>query len=95
MDNTRTTKNYAAHGGSEWVIGGKLTFLPGASVEGGDGLFDQTASGAQAPYVADSEATTVAVLRENFNSLLAALRAAGLMAAEAAAEPETPAGGDG
>ena len=30
------TRNYHAHGGSEWVIGGKLTFLPGATVEGAD-----------------------------------------------------------
>ena len=34
------TRNYHAHGGSEWVIGGKLTFLPGATVEGAEGLFD-------------------------------------------------------
>ena len=30
MNNTNITRNYHAHGGSEWVIGGKLTFLPGA-----------------------------------------------------------------
>ena len=30
------TKNYFAHGGNELVIGGKLTFLPGATVEGGE-----------------------------------------------------------
>ena len=36
MSNTR---NYMAHGGDELVIGGKLTFLPGATVEGADGLF--------------------------------------------------------
>ena len=29
-----TARNYHAHGGSEWVVGGKLTFLPGATVEG-------------------------------------------------------------
>ena len=29
-----STKNYAAHGGGEWVIGGKLTVLEGATVEG-------------------------------------------------------------
>ena len=27
-----TTRNYFAHGGNELVIGGKLTFLPGATV---------------------------------------------------------------
>ena len=40
MSDTRTTKNYFAHGGNELVVGGKLTFLPGATVEGGEGLFD-------------------------------------------------------
>ena len=77
------TKNYFAHGGSELVIGGKLTFLPGASVEGIEGLFD-TASGEALglPYMADSEATTVAALHENFNSLLTALRTVGILAAE-------------
>ena len=34
------TRNYHAHGGNEWVFGGKLTFLPGATVEGAEGLFD-------------------------------------------------------
>jgi hypothetical protein len=28
------TKNYAAHGGNEWVVGGKLTILDGATVTG-------------------------------------------------------------
>ena len=98
MDNTRNTKNYAAHGGAEWVIGGKLTFLPGATVEGGEGLFDAGVD--QIPYQADSTATTVAALKEEFNTLLAGLRSAGIMAADVEQEttetdPETPAGGDG
>ena len=33
-------------------------------------------------YVPDSEATTVAALRENFNGLLAVLREAGILASE-------------
>ena len=33
-DVTRNTHNYFAQGGNELVIGGKLTFLPGAVVEG-------------------------------------------------------------
>ena len=37
------TKNYFAHGGNELVIGGKITFLPGATVEGGEGLLDPIA----------------------------------------------------
>ena len=38
-DSTRNTHNYFAQGGNELVIGGKLTFLPGATIEGGDDLF--------------------------------------------------------
>ena len=120
MPDTHNTKNYMAHGGNELVIGGKLTFLPGASVEGGEGLFDggegsgytlptasaDTLGGVKigsglsiteqgvisangttpAASQADSEATTIAGLKEDFNTLLAALRAAGLMAALPAAE---------
>lgn len=75
------TKNYHAHGGNEWVVGGKLTFLPGAVVEGAQGLFDSPAGDGQPlSYIAPSEATTIAVLREDFNALLAALQEAGLMA---------------
>ena len=79
MDNA--TRNYHAHGGNEWVIGGKLTFLPGAVVEGAEGLFDLPAVGEPVilPSLPDSEATTVAGLREDYNSLLAHLRSVGLM----------------
>ena len=80
-DMTRSARNYFAHGGGELVIGGKLTFLPGATVEGGDDLFGQSESAAQIAYIADSKATTIAALREDFNGLLAALRNVGLMAA--------------
>ena len=45
-------------------------------------------SAAPAAYVADSEATTVAALKADFNGLLASLRTAGLLSATA---PETPA----
>ena len=78
---SNATRNYHAHGGNEWVIGGKLTFLPGAVVEGAEGLFDLPAVGEPVilPSLPDSEATTVAALREDFNSLLAFLRSAGLM----------------
>ena len=75
-------RNYHAHGGAEWVVGGKLTFLPGATVEGAEGLFDipSGAGGGQIPYLEDSKATSAAALREDYNKLLAALRTAGLMA---------------
>ena len=95
MENTSNTKNFVAHGGGEWVIGGKLTFLPGAVVEGGEGLFDGVPEGnaaqGQIPFIPDSTATNVATLRENFNGLLTALRRAGLMA-EVPAEPVEPSG---
>lgn len=79
------TKNYFAHGGNELVIGGKLTFLPSATVKGGEGLSDLPAGSpvTALPFLADSEATTIAGLREDYNRLLAALRTAGLMAQEA------------
>lgn len=80
MDVTRNTHNYFAHGGNELVIGGKITFLPGATIEGGDDLFGQSEPVAQIAYIADSEATTIAALREDFNGLLVTLRNAGLMA---------------
>lgn len=76
------TKNYTAHGGRETVIGGKLTFLPGAKVEG----LGEALTMPQAPFQADSTATTIAALREDFNMLLGNLRDAGLMASEAAPE---------
>lgn len=79
MDVTRNTHNYFAHGGNELVIGGKITFLPGATIEGGDDLFGQSEPVPQAAYIADSEATTIAALKDDFNGLLAALRSCGLM----------------
>ncbi len=85
MSNSQNTKNYFAHGGNELVIGGRLTFLPGASVEGANGLFDLPAGDGVAQLLAlpDSEASTVAALRQDYNSLLAALRSVGLMAVTA------------
>ena len=76
---TRNTHNYVAQGGNELVIGGKLTFLPGAIIEGGDDLFGQPPSFEPIGYVAYSEATTIAALKDDFNALLAALRSCGLM----------------
>ena len=79
-DMTYTAHNYFAHGGGELVIGGKLTFLPGATVDGAEGLFDVPMNTAVLPHIANSEATTIAALREDYNKLLDALRSAGLMA---------------
>ena len=100
MANTYNSKNYFAHGGEQLVIGGKLTFLDGAEVENFPGSTSGTAASGTAPYVADSEATTVANLKNDFNALLAALRNAGVLSATAPAatepettDPETPAEG--
>jgi len=82
-----STRNYHAHGGNEWIVGGKLTFLPGAVVEGAEGLFDPAPT-AKLPFVAESEATSVAALREDFNALLTVLKAAGIMETEAAEPTE-------
>ena len=92
MPDVHNTRNYFAHGGSELVIGGRLTFLPGASVEGAESLFDLPKGGgvAQLPALPDSEASTVTALRQDYNNLLAALRTAGLMASAPA-----DGGGDG
>ena len=87
MPDTHNTRNFFAHGGNELVIGGKLTFLEGAEVEGMENAITP------AENQAASTASTVATLKEDFNTLLAALKAAGLM--EADAEPEPDDSGDG
>ena len=92
MANTYNTKNYFAHGGEQLVIGGKLTFLEGAEVENFPG---GNTNSTEAPYVADSEATTVAALKSDFNDLLAALRTVGILSATAPETTETPAEGEG
>ena len=78
-DVTRNTHNYFANGGNELVIGGQLTFLPGAVIEGGDDLFTPSLPFDQIAYVPDSEATTIAALKDDYNALLATIRNAGLM----------------
>ena len=92
MANTYNTKNYFAHGGEQLVIGGKLTFLEGAEVENFPG---GNTNSTEAPYVADSEAAAVAALKTDFNSLLAALRTAGILSTTAPETTETPSEGEG
>ena len=100
MANTYNSKYSFAHGGEQLVIGGKLTFLDGAEFDNVPGSTNETAASGTAPYVADSEATTVANLKNDFNALLVALRTAGVLSATAPAatepettDPETPAEG--
>lgn len=69
-------KNYTEQGGDVTHIGGMLIVEKGASVEG--------IPTAPAANQADSIASTVANLKEDFNALLGKLKTAGLMKADAA-----------
>ena len=75
-------KNYTEQGGDVTHIGGKLVFEEGASVEGLPGSIP-------AENQAASTATTVVALKDDFNALLAKLKAAGLMTADSTADAET------
>jgi hypothetical protein len=79
-DNTYATKNYSEQGGEKWVIGGELEILPEAKVTGLPSDFTPAAN------QPSSTATTIALLKEDFNALLAALKAAGLMVADEVGE---------
>ena len=78
-DHTPNTHHKISQSSNELVIGGKLTFLPGAVIEGGDDLFTPSPPFDQIAYVPDSEATTIAALKDDYNALLATIRNAGLM----------------
>ena len=65
-----SVKNYTEQGGDRTVIGGTLEIVAGGQVVG---LFTPAA------FQADSTATTIAGLVTDLNSLLAKLKAAGLM----------------
>lgn len=81
MTESYTTQNHFSDGGNTLVIGGTLTLFPCAKVEDeGHVLGAAPKDAVQLPYQANSEATTIAALREDFNALLASLRSAGLMA---------------
>ena len=71
----------SAHGANT-VIGGKVTFLPGAEVVG----LPETVMMPKASALPDSDAKSVAQLREDYNTFLGALRAAGILASEVVAE---------
>ena len=74
------TKNYTEQGGEKTVIGGTLEILEGASVTGLPSSFTP------AENQADSTATTIALLKDDFNALLAKLKTAGLMEADTETE---------
>lgn len=64
------TKNYTEQNGEVTHIGGKLIIEPGAEVVGLPKAENQ----------AESDATTIAELKKDFNTLLGKLTAAGVMA---------------
>ena len=72
-------KNYTEQGGDKTVIGGELEIKEGARVSG---LPSPTIT--PAAYQPESEATNLALLRADFNTLLANLKAAGFVDREAA-----------
>ena len=67
-------KNYTEQGGVVTHFGGKVIFEDGCEVEGN--------SFTPAANQADSTATTVAALKDEFNALLTKLKTAGLMEAD-------------
>lgn len=69
-------KNYTEQGGDKTVIGGILEIAEGGQVIGLPSSFTP------AVYQSDSIATEIAGLVTDFNSLLAKLKTAGLMASE-------------
>ena len=68
------TKSYTEQGGDVTHFGGKVIFEEGCEVEGN--------SFTPAANQADSTATTVAALKDEFNALLTKLKTAGLMVAD-------------
>ena len=68
------TKNYTEQGVDVTHFGGKVIFEEGCEVEGN--------SFTPAANQADSTATTVAALKDEFNALLTKLKTAGLMEAD-------------
>lgn len=85
------SKNYTEQGGDVTHIGGKLVFDEGASCEGSEIPSSYVLPEASADAIGGvrlvanqgaSTATTIAGLKEDFNELLAALKAAGVMAAD-------------
>jgi len=66
-------KNYSKQGGEHWVVEGELEIAAGGKLTfEGKGV-------KPAENQTDSDATTIASLKDDFNTLLEKLKAAGLM----------------
>lgn len=70
---TYNTKNYTEQGGEKTVIGGALEFKEGAKITGINISFTPAA------YQANSTASNIYGVLDDFNALLAKLKAAGIM----------------
>ena len=77
------SKNYAEQGGEVLHIGGKIVFDEGAHMEGTFAMIANCPS---------SEATTIAALKDDFNALITALKASGLMVPDTEPDPESDEG---
>ena len=78
------SKNYMTQGGDRLVIGGTLEIREGASVTGLPSAAEDSPGVVRiAANQTASTAADVAALAADFNTLLAALKAAGIMAADA------------
>ena len=73
------TKNYMGPGGEEWVIGGKLTVLPGATVTGLSGAEPTPITPASAVEALENT-TQLSDVIATVNEIILNLKAAGLMA---------------
>ena len=76
------TKNYTEQGGEKTVIGGEVVIKGKVKVEEG-ATVEGLPSTPKAENQAASEATTIALLKDDFNALLTKLKAAGLMEEDA------------
>lgn len=78
------TKNYTEQGGEVTHFGGKVIFEEGCEVNGSPAASAESAGVVkQAANQAASTAADVAGLKTDLNTLLASLKAAGIMAADA------------
>ena len=79
-DDSFVTKNYTEPGGEVTHIGGQLVFDDGATVEGFPvASASKTGAVKMAANQADSSASSVADLKDDFNALLGKLKTAGIM----------------
>ncbi len=78
------TKNYTEQGGEVTHIGGRLVIDDGGSFEGASGAAGAT----QLPYMSTEavESDTVAKVRTTLNTLIEAMKTAGLMSSTAPAQ---------